>query len=60
MTTAKFVVVIAMILSLCGCLDRVHAVKAYQARATASCLKHHSEQACKPLPYPSSDSSPLF
>lgn len=42
-------------LLLCGCLNRAQRVQRYQQRATAECLKKHTVEECKPLPYPSEE-----
>jgi hypothetical protein len=46
------VIVLVLALSLTGC-NRLHYVQAYQQKATAKCLEHHTADECKPLSYPS-------
>lgn len=53
----KIIPIALLILCLCGCLNKIAAVKEYQVDATKHCLEHHSAEACKPLPYPSTEPS---
>jgi cytochrome c biogenesis protein ResB len=44
--------VMMLVVSTSGCAIR-RRIDAYQSWATAICEEHHSVEACKPLPYPS-------
>jgi len=49
----KYLFLLALLVPLCGCLNRLRVVKEYQLKATKACEAHHDAATCRPLPYPS-------
>lgn len=47
--------VITLTLMNTGCMNHFAAVQRYQEKATADCLKHHTAEECRALPYPSEE-----
>lgn len=51
----RILLLLALLLLGCGCLNKISVVKRYQQSATEKCEQSHSPEACKPLTYPACD-----